>query len=779
MISPSARRRLNALILISLIPFSLYGQTGKVSGRVYDQETGMALPGANVTIERVWQSGKPVELFTKPGTAADTDGYFFLLNVSPGTYDIQAAVIGYIPLVINQVQVNIDRTITVDFRLESTVLEIGAVEVVAEQEVIKADVSTTQEIIRSERIAQTPVLRIDEFVNKVKGIELVATSEGHGLSIRGGGIRETDVRIDGISIRDPRTDNSYLSLNSTSVQELQVLTGGFEAKYGDFRSGMVNVVTKEGSREKASFSLKVDFTPRNQKKWFGDNPWSDSSWVYRIFADTTASGHAFTGAYNDSGVPIEFRGFKGWEDLRTGNFNYEAIGLSGVSLTPEQKRKLWLIQHPQYSFANNSDIFVEGTVTGPLPGSGIPLIGELLGKSTYMLAGKYENTQFAYPIGPADDYVDWNGQLKITTRLRPSLKLSLNGMYAEVQTLTAGQRSTFGGALLDHSSRFNFLSSTDASIRQQARILGSGFDNMFNKSRLQFLTLRYLLGGVTLTHSISPRAFYTLGFQVTYSDNEIVPFGVDTSRAENPDAWVLLDSIPVLNYPAIGTPNASTNFLYDLDGLFRIYGGLQAADSSHTFTTSVKGDLTIQAGRHHEIETGFQLRYSRMYVNAGTWRQSEKSWTPDIWQYYTATPVDLAFYLQDKLEFQGMYATVGVRAEYFDPQKNSYTIEHPLDPDYADFYNLVYEYLPGRFGSWERWVAFRDSLAEPPGWPAKPSRPQLKLSPRLGVAFPITVNSKLYFNYGHFYQRPNINFLYNQSIFPGGAYVPSPDLSMA
>ncbi|MFB0515858.1 MAG: TonB-dependent receptor domain-containing protein [Candidatus Neomarinimicrobiota bacterium] len=785
-----ARSGLIYLIFV-LLPTSIYGQKGKIAGQVYDQDTGAPLAGANLTIERVWQAGKPLELEIKQGAAADPEGYYVLLNITPGTYDIKATMMGYTPLIKSQVQVNIDRTIVVDFPLQSTVLEIGAVEVVAETELIKADVSSTQEIIRSERIAQTPVLRVDEFVNKIKGVELVATSEGHGLSIRGGGIRETDVRIDGISIRDPRTDNSYLSLNSTSVQELQVLTGGFEAKYGGFRSGLVNVVTKEGSREKTSFSLKVDYTPRNQKKWFGDNPWSDSSWVYRVFADTSAAGYAWHGVPDeDTLVPPELTGFNGWmapyREQRI--LNFEAIGLTvaPTKLTPEQKLKLWQIQHPQYTFANKPDMFIEGTLTGPLPGASLPVIGELLGKSTFMVGGKYENTQFAFPIGPINAYTDWNGQLKITSRLRPSLKLSSNIMYAEVNTLTAGQRSSFGGALMDISSRFNFLSNTYESVNQQAQILGQyGFEQMFNKSRLQFLTLRYLLGGVNLTHSISPRAYYTLDFQVTYSDNVIHPFSADP---DNPESWVIvdtvrvdpttLDTISVLNYPEIGTPNGSTNFLLDITGLFQLYGWLQAADSSTTRTVSLKGDLTVQAGRHHEIETGFHLRYNHMSVNAGTWLQSEKSWTPDIWQYYTATPVDLGAYLQDKLEFRGMIANIGVRAEYFNPHKGSYVVEHPLDQDYADFYNLTYEYLPGEFGSWERWVAFRDSLAAPNGWPAMKNRVQFKLSPRLGVSFPISASSKLYFNYGHFYQRPNINFLYNQSVFPGGAIVPSTDLTM-
>ncbi|MDZ7290018.1 MAG: TonB-dependent receptor [candidate division KSB1 bacterium] len=769
-----------ALLLLSLMPASLFGDNGKLTGKVYDAETGEPLPGANVIIESVWLDGKEAKPDIIQGAVSDLTGYFVILNVRPGTYNLKASMMGYAALTRTQVRVSIDRTITVDFPLKPSAIEMEAVTVVAEREVIKPDVSGTQETIVSSRIAETPVLRMDEFVNKIKGVELVANNEGHGLSIRGGGIRETDVMMDGISLRDPRSENSYLSLNSTAVEELQVLTGGFEAKYGGIRSGLVNVVTKEGQRDRYRLSLKTDQTPGGQKKFFGANPWSNDSWIYRVFADTSANGYAWRGTVGDTTVPEELRYFKGWKNTREGRSNYEAIGLPRAAvLTPVQKLELWKRQHPQYEFADKPDIFVEGTLTGPVPGGGLPFVGSYLGKSVFLVGFKYEDTQYAFPLGPRNNYVDWNGQLKLTTQLKPSMKLSLNSMYAKVNTISAGRPSTFGGALIDNSSRFNFLSSTEASVRQQAQLLGgsSGFIQMFNKSRLQYYDQRFMIGGAKFTHTISPKAFYTLDFQFSYTDHELTPFALDTSRAE---AWFKLDNkYRVLDVPNQGTPNGSTNWLTDITNLFWLYGGLQAADTSYSWVANLRGDLTAQLGRHHQVETGFNIKYNYLSVNAGTWLQSEESWTPDLWQYFTAKPLEIGAYVQDKLEFKGMIANIGLRADYFNPNKKGYAVEHPLDEDYANFYNLVYQYLPGKFGSWEKWVEYRKMLDQPPGWPATESKSQLKLAPRLGVSFPITLDSKLYFNYGHFYQRPNIHFLYNQAIMPGATNVPSPDLEMA
>ena len=75
--------------------------------------------------------------------------------------------------------------------------------------------------------------------------------------------------------------------------------------------------------------------------------------------------------------------------------------------------------------------------------------------------------------------------------------------------------------------------------------------------------------------------------------------------------------------------------------------------------------------------------------------------------------------------------------------------------------------------------AFRTLLDSPAGWPASANRVQAHLSPRLGVSFPITESSKLYFNYGHFYQRPPISFMYNTQLSLGAVALPTPDLDMA
>jgi len=157
---------------------------------------------------------------------------------------------------------------------------------------------------------------------------------------------------------------------------------------------MVNVVTKEGSRDKYTVSLKVDYGYGGQKKYFGTNPWSDDSWIYKVYADTNFKyydpsddqyySYAMHGVPSEDslrheGLPAELENFQGWISNREGYVNHSVLGFDRTTyLTPEQKRQIWMVQHPQYDHYSKPDMYAEGTITGPVP---------LLKRSTFMLGG--------------------------------------------------------------------------------------------------------------------------------------------------------------------------------------------------------------------------------------------------------------------------------------------------------------------------------------------------------------------------------------------------------
>jgi len=768
------------LFFLLCFPAIVMAANGKITGRVVEAETGEPLPSVNVVVTHsILANGQESVLNPAFGASTDIDGYYHILNVPSGSYVVKASIVGYTPVSKKMVKVDLDRTIQLNFELGTTSIEVGQVVVTAEKEIIKQDISGTQEIVSVARIEEMPVTRIDEFIGKMKGIELVSGAEGNGLSVRGGSIRETDVRLDGISLQDPRTENSYLALNTTTVQEIQVLTGGFQAKYGGIRSGMMNVVTKEGGKSRYQLNVKMDVAPSGQKRYFGTNPYSKDSWIYRVYADTSKeTGYAFRGVKGDTTVPQEFRSFAGWAREKDTDL---------APLDSVQRWELWKAQHPQYNFADKPDYFVEGNLNGPVPGDFIPIWGEFAKRSTFLFGGKFEESQFAFPVGARKSYQDWNAQLKITTQLHTNIKLSINGLIAKIASLTGGRNTTYGGALQDYSQSFSYLNNTPSSINAQGGLLGgSGYRQLFNLSRLQYYDQQYMVGGAKVTHTLNQSMFYTLDFQVGYTDQSLRPYMMDTTRYSSNDPMKYVQyynpkSKKFFKFyiPQFGAANGSTTLVPDALNTFDMFGGIQRIDSSYSYVYNFRGDFTAQLGRHHQVEAGISAKMQDLFVYAGTWLQSQVSYTPNTWQYYTAKPFELGLYLQDKIEFEGIILNAGLRMDYLNPNKEGFLAGFPADEDYTKLYNEVYINLPGSEMSYERWLEWRKYLDSPPGWPRTENKVQAYLSPRLGVSFPITETSKMYFNYGHFYQRPPISFMYNSYLNPTSVVVPTPDLEMA
>ncbi|MDQ7066327.1 MAG: TonB-dependent receptor [candidate division KSB1 bacterium] len=218
------------------------GTTGKIAGRVVDAKTGEPLPGVNVFIEG-----------TTLGAATNVEGYYSILRVPPGVYTVRARMIGYTEQAYTQVRVSIDKTTRLDFRLQETVLELGeAVEVVATRPLVQKDLTSTQATVSSDVIEALPVETFSEVVNLQAGVV-----NGH---FRGGRIGEVAYLIDGIPVNDVYSGDYAVQVENSSIQELEVISGTFNAEYGQAMSGVVNIVTKEGGE---TYSGKIE-------TYFGD-----------------------------------------------------------------------------------------------------------------------------------------------------------------------------------------------------------------------------------------------------------------------------------------------------------------------------------------------------------------------------------------------------------------------------------------------------------------------------------------------------------------------------
>ncbi len=211
------------------------GQTGKIVGRITDAESGDGLPGVNAILEG-----------TTMGAATDLDGYYIILNLPPGTYTVKASMIGYNTVRVTQVKVSIDQTTTVNFPLQSTVLEIGEeITITAERPIVQKDLTSSLSIVRSEDIARMPVEDLADILELQAGVS--RDSDG-AIHIRGGRSSEVAYLVDGISITDPFAGELSVEVENSGIEQLQVISGGFNAEYGQALSGVVEIVTKEGGQ---------------------------------------------------------------------------------------------------------------------------------------------------------------------------------------------------------------------------------------------------------------------------------------------------------------------------------------------------------------------------------------------------------------------------------------------------------------------------------------------------------------------------------------------------
>jgi len=224
----------NFLTIIALnITFA--GTTGKLTGKAIDIKTNEPIPFVNIVV-----------MGTSLGAATDVNGNYVILNIPPGIYSVKAQSIGYQPKIVERISVSIDLTTKLDFTLGESSIELQAIVIQGNQDVLKKDVTSSQSSISSEQIATLPVAEFDDILRLQSG---VTQDAGGGFHIRGGRSSEITYQVNGISITDPYDNSRGVDIDNSSIQELQVISGTFNAEYGDAMSGVVNTVTKEGGRD--------------------------------------------------------------------------------------------------------------------------------------------------------------------------------------------------------------------------------------------------------------------------------------------------------------------------------------------------------------------------------------------------------------------------------------------------------------------------------------------------------------------------------------------------
>ena len=156
-------------------------------------------------------------------------------------------------------------------------------------------------------------------------------------------------------------------------------------------------------------------------------------------------------------------------------------------------------------------------------------------------------------------------------------------------------------------------------------------------------------------------------------------------------------------------------------------------DKSSNVTSFIRLDLTKVLNKHHQIKTGFEYVINDYHINSSTVNPSMETWNREM-SYYVS-PSRNAIYIQDKIDHNGVIANIGFRVESTTPNTNWYDLE-PYDKNLSQGEGSNLEKQASTYGVNKNYY----------------------ISPRLGISHPITENSKLYFNYGHFYSEPESSF---------------------
>lgn len=264
-VQPSERIAMKRLALF-LLPFLLHaGTVGKIRGKVIDAETGEPLAGVDVYIAVLGV-----------GSAADTEGDYFILNVPPGEYDVEASMIGYRTEIKTRVQIVADRTTYTNFELAQTVIEIDKpIVVTAKKPVIEIDMTSKEVRVTRDDLDALPVEKPEEAIAMQGG---VTTGSGGEIHVRGGRSGELAYYIDGIEVRNALFGTAPL-VSKNLVSEMSLLSGTFNAEYGNVMSGVINIVTPEGGTRFSThleyISYMLNDAPYRKQDWLQD---LDKSW---------------------------------------------------------------------------------------------------------------------------------------------------------------------------------------------------------------------------------------------------------------------------------------------------------------------------------------------------------------------------------------------------------------------------------------------------------------------------------------------------------------------
>lgn len=642
-------------------PAAFAGNTGKLAGSVIDSKTKEPLVGVNLVLEG-----------TTFGAASDPDGKYSILNLPPGIYSLKASLIGYNSLTIHNLKISIDLTTRRDLELGESAIEVGEVVITAERPLVQKDITATTSVIDEELISTIAVTEVQDLIKLQAG---VAVSPGGQIHIRGGRSGQVAYQIDGVPVTDAYDGSNTIDVGANVIQELQVISGAFNAEYGHAMSGVVNIVTKDGG------------------------------------GNLSGNFQTYTGSYASNRDDIFWN-------------------IGDVSTPPLRS--------------------VEGSLTGPIIPNKLSFVvngryfynrGHLYGRRVFLPTDlsledpSSGGTNFFISQGGDSSFVPMNANERMFTQGKLSYRIS-SGMKLSYNYIFDGQEYQD----YDHGMRLT----PDNNLTR------------FRKTHSNILSLN---------HAVSNSSFYNLSYSYLFKDYRHYLYEeIYTGDSSRPTMYV--DNRRRQNPP----------YSYEIGGT----NGNRFTRNTGTY--ALKLDWTNQLSENVSLQAGGEFKKHHLYYESITLVPLLNAAGQEVFPYnvgiapptsqdfdqYTRFPKEAAAYLQSKFEAFNIIFNAGIRFDLFDPSGT--VLADPSDPEihnptrpnnqFTDTNgNGVFDSTQG-----ER----RRTIAERATYWYKKASKKSQISPRVGLAFPISADGVIHFSYGHFFQLPGYELLYSNPGFKLG-----------
>lgn len=719
------------LVAVLLLSSFVLAQTGKITGVVVDRETGDSLPGANVVING-----------TTLGAATDVNGRFVILSVPTGVYSVKAGFIGYRAVTIDNIRVNSGLTTQIEFELPSEALEVSEISIVAERPLVNKNATNAVRIQGYDDMKNLPVRGVSAAVALQPGI----VQYNGALYIRGG--RENDVGyyLEGANVRDrdpfggnksdgsaPVAGANPIGVIPEALEEFQVQAGGYTAEFGGANAGIIRQTLKTGGPQyNFTFQFETDdFTSP------GGQFLNTHSYGYRDFTATLGGPVPGTDNKLRFFVAGQRRLLDDYIQRFNRGFNFQHVDEAEFRAMSEQER-LASIAEGRFPIIleTNRDPELEARLQerglvyldGNTPNAHRE---EWVGNGTLVFDAK----PFIFRLGGS---FNWRSQDEVIGNI-PRMLFNDRIEQEEFSSALISLKTTH---LLSANSFYELsLNYFDRREHQYDPLMGDNFwalwDSTANAAKgVQFFNIDQPWRGGTNQMEI-------YGFDFDAPDSPLQSNTVKTKRNYWGGTFNFTTQLPQheIKFGASYERWTVRNFsISGLTALNILRGSRGNPDILRRGAAGDRSDPAVLAAQRNlgAIARGVQFNYGYdVFGNEIDEGGVDGARNP---QYFSA-------YLQDKLEAKDLVINAGVRLDVID--NDDFTFRDSSNPpwDQANF-GLIEDQLEN-------------------------VDPHVEISPRLGLAFPVTDRTVFHLQYGRFVQAPRLTDIYNGSkwyddIFTGG-----------